>query len=134
VSQGWAELELIDRAPDCIAIGDVNHQALFQRVAMVVHHGGAGTTHAAARAGAPQVLVPMFGDQPFWASRVRELGIGTSIPVAELTAERLASALLDASEPAVARRAESLAGQIVVDGVKVAAQFLADQVQQRCVG
>lgn len=101
---------------------------------MVVHHGGAGTTHAAARAGAPQVLVPMFGDQPFWASRVRELGIGTSIPVAELTAERLASALLDASEPAVARRAESLAGQIVVDGVKVAAQFLADQVQQRCVG
>src|SRR5262249_47067348 len=67
VSQGWADLGLFDQAPDCIAIGDVNHQALFPRVAAVVHHGGAGTTLAAARAGAPQVLVPMFSDQPFWA-------------------------------------------------------------------
>ena len=129
VSQGWAELELIDQASDCIAVGDVNHQALFPRVATVVHHGGAGTTHAAARAGAPQVVVPMFSDQPFWASRVRDLGIGTSIPIAELTANRLASALHEVSDPAVAQRANSVAGQIVVDGVKVAAQYLVTQVK-----
>lgn len=129
VSQGWADIELIDQASDCIAVGDVNHQALFPRVATVVHHGGAGTTHAAARAGAPQVVVPMFSDQPFWASRVRALGIGTSIPSAELTANRLASALHEVSDPAVAQRANSVAGQIVVDGVKVAAQYLDDQVK-----
>jgi vancomycin aglycone glucosyltransferase len=121
VSRGWADLELIDEAPDCIAIGDVNQQALFPRVAAVVHHGGAGTTLAAARAGAPQVVVPMFGDQPFWASRVRELGIGTSVPIAELTADRLASALHDASDPAIAERAGSIAGRIVIDGAAVAA-------------
>jgi len=122
VSRGWADLELIDQAPDCIAIGDVNQQSLFPRVAAVVHHGGAGTTLAAARAGAPQVVVPMFGDQPFWASRMRDLGIGTSVPIAELTADRLASALHDASDPAIAERAGSIAGRIVVDGAAVAAR------------
>jgi vancomycin aglycone glucosyltransferase len=128
VSRGWADLGLIDQAPDCIAIGDVNQQALFPRVAAVVHHGGAGTTLAAARAGAPQVVVPMFSDQPFWASRVRELGIGSSLPLAELTADRLASALHDAFEPAVAQRARSIAAQIVFDGAAVAARRLVDGV------
>jgi len=130
VSQGWADLGPIDEAPDCIAIGDVNQQALFPRVAAVVHHGGAGTTLTAARAGAPQVVVPMFSDQPFWASRVRELGIGTSVPIAELTTDRLASALHDALEPAIAERAGSIAGQIVVDGAAVAARRLVGEVRQ----
>jgi vancomycin aglycone glucosyltransferase len=129
VSQGWADLKLIDQAPDCITIGDVNHQALFPRVAMVVHHGGAGTTHTAARAGAPQVLVPMFSDQPFWANRVRELGIGTLIPIADLTANQLISALHDASDPAIADRASAIAERIILDGVKVAVQHLIDRVK-----
>lgn len=131
VSQGWAELELIDQAPDCIAVGDVNQQALFPRVAAVVHHGGAGTTLAAARAGAPQVVVPMFGDQPYWASRVRALGVGTSIPVAELTTRLLTSALQDASEPAIAKRAVAVAGEIVADGAATAARRLVDEVSRR---
>ena len=42
----------------CFAVGEVNQQALFGRVAAVVHHGGAGTTTTAARAGVPQVVVP----------------------------------------------------------------------------
>src|SRR6516165_6042478 len=44
VSKGWAELELMGDAPDCVAVGDVNYHLLFPRVAAVVHHGGAGTT------------------------------------------------------------------------------------------
>jgi vancomycin aglycone glucosyltransferase len=58
VSRGWADLSLVDDEPDCLAIGEVNQQALFTRVAAVVHHGGAGTTTAAALAGAPQVVIP----------------------------------------------------------------------------
>jgi vancomycin aglycone glucosyltransferase len=126
VSRGWAELELIDGSSDCIAVGDVNQQALFPRVAAVAHHGGAGTTHAAALAGAPQVIVPMFSDQPFWASRVRELGIGTSIPMAELTADRLAGVLEVVSDPQIAERAGAIAGQIATDGAAVAARHLID--------
>lgn len=37
----------------------------------VVHHGGAGTTAAAVKAGVPSVIFPLLADQPFWASRVR---------------------------------------------------------------
>lgn len=129
VSQGWADLGLIDQGRDCIAVGEVNQQALFPRIAAVVHHGGAGTTLTAARAGAPQVVVPMFSDQPFWASRVRELGIGTSVPIAELTADGLASALRDAIAPAIAERAASIAAQIVVDGAAIAARRLVDEVR-----
>ncbi|MER6983201.1 glycosyltransferase, partial [Streptomyces carpinensis] len=42
VARGWADLSLIDDRDDCFVVGEVNHQALFGRVAAVVHHGGAG--------------------------------------------------------------------------------------------
>lgn len=128
VSRGWAEIEPVDVASDCIIIGDVNQQALFPRVSAAVHHGGAGTTHTAARAGTPQVIVPMFSDQPFWASRVRELGIGTSVPIAELTTERLTSALRAVSDARVAEHASSIAGRIATDGGAVAARCLVSAV------
>jgi vancomycin aglycone glucosyltransferase len=70
----------------------------------------------------------MFSDQPFWASRVRDLGIGTSVPIAELTVDRLASALRDASDPGVAGRAGAIAEQIAMDGAAVAARRLVDEV------
>ena len=47
LSRGWADLSLVDDGPDCLAIDEVNQQALFKRVAAVVHHGGAGITTAA---------------------------------------------------------------------------------------
>ncbi|WP_437729600.1 glycosyltransferase [Sorangium sp. So ce861] len=124
LSQGWAELGLVDDAGDCIAIGDVNQQALFPRVAAVVHHGGAGTTTTAARAGVPQVIVPMFSDQPYWASRVRALGIGTSVDRGSLSAESLRAALGGALERGVAARAGAIAGSVAVDGAAVAADLV----------
>ena len=88
LSAGWAELPLADDAADCMAIGEVNQQALFARVAAVIHHGGAGTTTAAARAGAPQIVIPQHYDQPYWAGRVVALGIG-----AQATLDSLAPTL-----------------------------------------
>lgn len=123
LSRGWAELGLTDDAPDCIAVGDVNHQALFTRVAAVVHHGGAGTTATAARAGVPQVAVPMFSDQFYWASRVRELGIGSSV-VGAVATDTLASALRESLEHTIAHRARRVAQQLRSDGAMVAARRL----------
>jgi vancomycin aglycone glucosyltransferase len=123
LSQGWAELRLIDQARDCIAVGDVNQQALFPRVAAVVHHGGAGTTATAARAGVPQVVVPLFGDQFYWASRVRALDMGSSL-VGALTAESLVTALREVLEGAAAPRASNIARQLTSDGATVAARRL----------
>jgi vancomycin aglycone glucosyltransferase len=124
VSRGWADLNLIDDAPDCIAVGDVSYDILFPRVAAVVHHGGAGTTAAAARAGIPQIITPMFGDQFYWADRIIDLGVGTMTPHATMTEEFLIRALREVFDPAVVVRARTLARQIGQDGAKIAARRL----------
>jgi vancomycin aglycone glucosyltransferase len=124
VSRGWADLELEDDAPDCIAVGDVSHDMLFPRVAAIVHHGGAGTTAAAARAGVPQVIMPMFSDQFYWGARVVDLEVGVTIPHTTMTEESLADALRMVFDPAVVARARRLATKVGRDGAGVAARRL----------
>ncbi|MDT7691341.1 MAG: vancomycin aglycone glucosyltransferase [Pseudonocardiales bacterium] len=124
ISRGWADLSLTDDEPDCISIGDVNQQALFPRVAAVVHHGGAGTTTAATRAGAPQVVIPQHYDQHYFARRVRELGIGTAHPPAVPTTDSLTAPLSRSLQPEVAARAKPVADAVRTDGAQVAARRL----------
>jgi len=124
VSRGWADLALVDDAPDCLAIGDVNHQTLFTRVCAVVHHGGAGTTTAAARAGAPQVVIPQHYDQHYFAGRVQHLGIGTRHEGRAPTTESLTAALVRALDPTVASRAAIVASTIRADGAHRAAEAI----------
>ena len=126
VGRGWADLALIDDRDDCFAVGEVNHQALFGRVAAVVHHGGAGTTTTAARAGAPQVVVPQIADQPYWAGRVADLGIGAAHDGPTPTVESLSAALETALAPEIRARAAAVAGMIRTDGATVAARLLLD--------
>jgi vancomycin aglycone glucosyltransferase len=126
LSSGWAELGLIDDADDCFVVGEVNQQALFRRVAAVVHHGGAGTTATAARAGAPQVVVPQIADQPYWAGRVADLGIGAAHEGSTPTVDSLSAALATALTPETHARASAVAGTIRTDGATVAAKLLLD--------
>lgn len=125
LSRGWAHLTPDDGGKDCFPVGDVNHERLFPRVAAVVHHGGAGTTATAARAGTPQVLIPHLYDQYYWAHRVRRLGIGESGPrAAQLTLEGLVSALRRSLEPQIAERARAVAPRIEPHGARIAAERL----------
>ena len=124
LSRGWADLALIDDLDDCLVIGEVNQQALFARVAAVVHHGGSGTTTAAARAGVPQVVVPQVVDQPYTAARVAELGIGAAHDGPRPTTESLSAALEVALDPLTRERVSALAGEIRADGTTVAANLL----------
>ncbi|MEV6742629.1 glycosyltransferase [Streptomyces sp. NPDC051104] len=126
VGRGWADLALIDDRDDCFVVGEVNHQALFRRVAAVVHHGGGGTTTTAAVAGAPQVVVPQIGDQPYWAGRVAELGIGTAHDGPAPTFASLSAALRAALSPETRAGAAALAGTVRTDGARVAAKLLLD--------
>jgi vancomycin aglycone glucosyltransferase len=130
VARSWAGLAPIDERDDCLAVDDVNHQALFTRVAAVVHHGGAGTTTTAARAGAPQVVVPQIADQPYWAARVAALGIGAAHDGPIPTTESLEEALQTALAPQTRARASAIAGMIRIDGASVAANLLLDLIDR----
>ncbi|MEV7233065.1 glycosyltransferase [Streptomyces sp. NPDC051020] len=126
IGRGWADLALIDGQDDCFTVGEVNQQALFGRVAAVVHHGGAGTTTTATRAGAPQVVVPQMVDQPYWAGRVADLGIGVAHDGPTPTFESLSATLQTALTPETRARATAVAGTIRTDGATVAAKLLLD--------
>jgi UDP:flavonoid glycosyltransferase YjiC (YdhE family) len=54
----------------------IPHVHIFPHVDAVIHHGGAGTTHSAARMGKPQMLVPLLLDQYYWGQRVKDLELG----------------------------------------------------------
>jgi vancomycin aglycone glucosyltransferase len=99
-------------------------------VAAVIHHGGAGTTTTAARAGAPQVVVPQWTDQPYWAGRVATLGIGAAHRGPAPTTGSLSAALRTALSPEVCARAAAVAGTIRADGATVAATALLDAARR----
>ena len=124
LSRGWAELALVDDREDCFIVGEINQQALFPRVAAVVHHGGAGTTTTAARAGSPQVVVPQIMDQFYWASRVWDLGIGSAHDGPMPTEQSLSAALEAALNPGTRARARAVGDTIVGDGAMRAARQL----------
>ncbi len=95
-----------------------------------MHHGGAGTTTAAARAGAPQVVVPQMADQPYFAGRVADLGIGAAHDGPTPTIESLSAALRTALTPETRARAAAVAGTIRTDGATMAAKLLFDEVSR----
>jgi vancomycin aglycone glucosyltransferase len=130
VGRGWADMALTDDRDDCFAVGEVNHQALFARVAAVVHHGGAGTTTTADRAGAPQVVVPQFADQPYWAGRVAALGIGAAHDGPTPTIDSLSAALRTALSPGTRARASAVRATIRTDGAAAAAALLLDALRE----
>lgn len=87
----------------------VSHEALLPSCSIAVHHGGIGTVIAAARAGIPQLVVPLAFDQPFWGSRVKELGVGDVLDLDDFTVMKLARALRQLlSNDSVRRRVEEL--------------------------
>ena len=73
VSKGWEGLggNELDKPEGVFMLGNCPHDWLFQYVSCVVHHGGAGTTAAGIALGRPTVIVPFFGDQPFWGRHGR---------------------------------------------------------------
>ncbi|KAM5362391.1 hypothetical protein ACJA88_014049 [Fusarium oxysporum] len=132
VSKGWGGVGAGGDVPDGVyLIGNCPHDWLFQRVSVVVHHGGAGTTAAGIAAGQPTVIIPFFGDQPFWSQMVARAGAGpTSVPFKELTAEILAESITLALQPEVQEVAQEMAGHIAEeDGAVQAAMDITDRLE-----
>jgi UDP:flavonoid glycosyltransferase YjiC (YdhE family) len=115
VSKGWGGLgaDELGIPEGVFMLGNCPHDWLFKRVSAVVHHGGAGTTAAGIAAGRPTVVVPFFGDQPFWGAMVARAGAGPDpVPYKDLTAEKLAESINKALEPQSLERAQELCNKI----------------------
>jgi len=133
VAAGWAELGAAGReelGDDVLVVGEVPHDRLFPRCAAVVHHGGAGTTGTALRAGVPSFAVPFFADQFFWGARAARLGVGPSpLPAHGLEPACLSAAIRTAAVNAAMRDRARAVGRALAqeDGVAVAvAAFTAE--------
>ena len=114
LQSGWGGLSKRD-VPDTVFIVDsIPHSWIFPRVAAIVHHGGAGTTAAGLRAGIPSIVIPFFGDQPFWGQRIAALEVGPApIPRKQLTVKRLAAAIHSAvTDHSMRQRAADLKAKI----------------------
>lgn len=97
LSAGWGGLQGRHLPEYVHQVEFVPHEWLFQHVAAVVHHGGAGTTAAGLRAGVPSIIVPFGGDQPYWGNRIYQLGVGPKpIMRKKLNTQRLTSAISEA--------------------------------------
>jgi sterol 3beta-glucosyltransferase len=109
---GWGGMHTENLPSTVFKVESVPFSWLFPRMAAVVHHGGAGTTAASLRAGVPSVVIPFFGDQPFWGRRVAALGVGPApIPLRKLTVERLSQAIHTAVSDSVMRQGSAVLGE-----------------------
>lgn len=109
LATGWGGMNQIQVPDNIHVIKGAPHDALFQRVSAVVHHGGAGTTAAGLRAGKPSLICPLYFDQPYWGRRVWSLGCGPKPQrLKKLKAEQFARGLLELTqtESFAARAAE----------------------------
>jgi UDP:flavonoid glycosyltransferase YjiC (YdhE family) len=128
IAGGWAALHAhIEEADDVLVVDNVPHSLIFPKVAAALHHGGAGTTTAAARAGVPQVLLPHILDQYYWAHRVEVLGLGPqALSVERVTADALSDRINRAINDPLIRERVSRLGPLVAarNGVTAAVDRL----------
>lgn len=73
-------------------VDSVPHAEVFQHCKAIVHHGGAGTSQAALRAGKPSIVVTHTSEQEFWGRELARIGVAPKpLPRKALRADRLAS-------------------------------------------
>ena len=131
LSKGWAGIGG-GTLPSTVKVvhGPMPHAKLFPRLAAVVHHGGAGTTATALRAGVPQVIVPHMADQFHHAHRLALLGLAPpGVPIRRLNAERLQHALEATLALPSAARKESAARLRDGDGLARAVAIIEKAAQ-----
>ncbi|KAJ5038037.1 uncharacterized protein L3040_006909 [Drepanopeziza brunnea f. sp. 'multigermtubi'] len=113
VSKGWGGLGAGEVPENVFLLGNVPHDWLFKHVSAVVHHGGAGTTAIGIALGRPTVVVPFFGDQPFWGAMIHRAGAGPEpVPFKKMTEDTLANSITTALTPEVKAAVEVMAKEI----------------------
>jgi len=100
----------METPPDVFRAVKAPHATVFPMCRAIVHHGGAGTTHTAARSGRPSLAVAHLADQTFWGGILHKKGAAPS-PLFRrtLTAGRLAAKIREMVDSVgMARKADEL--------------------------
>jgi len=124
VSRGWADLALIDDRDDCFVVGEVNQQALFGRVAAVVHDDDGRPGRRASGGGTPgsgPAILGRPGGRSGHRRGSRRSDSDLRVPV---------SRAQDGPDPQTRARATAVAGTIRTDGATVAATLLLDAISR----
>ncbi|KAL6247486.1 hypothetical protein RBB50_005832 [Rhinocladiella similis] len=119
ISRGWGGMgDGLDKPDGIFLLDNVPHDWLFPKVDAVVHHGGAGTTAAGLRFGKPTMIVPFFGDQPFWSAMIARAGAGAkqALPLKKLDSDKFAQGIRECLEPEARAKAEEIAKGIQEEG------------------
>ncbi|MCB9460391.1 MAG: glycosyltransferase family 1 protein [Anaerolineaceae bacterium] len=134
ILSGWGGLKADDLPESIFSLDYAPHSWLFPRMAGVIHHGGAGTTSAALRAGVPSMIVAHMGDQPYWGRRIKELGVGAApIRRHKLTVDTLAKGIIEmTSDPQMRQRAADLGARLQAeDGVAKAVATIGQMLDRK---
>lgn len=116
VGSGWAKTGTCMQMDEHLYLmrNPIPHFLIFPYCDGIIHHGGSGTTHSAARAGKPQLITPLIIDQPYWAYRISQLGLGPErIKISKVTEQELDRKIGDLmSNPLYKKNAAALGEQI----------------------
>ena len=131
---GWGGIGNQDLPDYVFKINYAPYEWLFPRMAMVIHHGGSGTTSFGLRAGIPSCVVPFVFDQFYWGKRIAELGVGPGpIPYKGLSVKRLRDAILSGtSDSLMGQKAFELGEKIRAEnGIEHGVRLIEQILQER---
>jgi len=114
----------------------IPHHVLFPRLKAAVHHGSWISTHLAAQAGIPQLVLPQASDQYLWANVVWKNGLGPKgVDMNRMRAKNLSAAIARlVQKPAYDANARALAARVNgIDGAKNAVRLF-ERLQGRLAG
>jgi UDP:flavonoid glycosyltransferase YjiC (YdhE family) len=113
---GWSKIDGSVLPKNFFVVEETPHDWLFPRTAMVIHHGGAGTTHTAARAGVPSIVLPLGADQYFWAGAVSDIGVAPKyIKGAQTDSKVISDMITYAERNEVRERAKALGAAMALE-------------------
>jgi daunorubicin resistance ABC transporter ATP-binding subunit len=127
VCAGWSEFDTHDDELVRV-VQSISHRVVLARCAVAVHHGGAGTTAAALRAGTPSLVAWFGADQQFWGRRLEALGVGLVTAFADLDVDRVTAALRVLMAPGIQAQASEVKHKLIDPAAATAA--LADLVER----
>lgn len=135
IQAGWGNLGMENSPENICFVGYVPHNFLFRQGCCVIHHGGAGTTAAACRAGVPSVTVPHWADQPYWGCTLRKIGVAPKpLHRQDMTPKRLAKRINQVIfSQSMAERAKALMEKIKAeDGLTTAVRLIEEFATKVC--